>query len=182
MNFVTVNLENDHTHILILTDIMEKITQKPDANIAHLETIAEIINNFVDGFHHTKEEDLLFPKMVEKGFSFQKGTIAFMIHDHVLGQNFLKNISDNISLYKEGNKAVLADIYTNMQRFIELLRAHIEKENIVIFRMVDNTLSGEEQHNLIEKFKMVESNPIGGRYISDYIILIEQLAKTYNIL
>lgn len=175
----TSNLENDHVHILRLIDVMEQVTRGTEANVDHLETIVELIRNFADGLHHAKEESLLFPKMVEKGFSFQQGPIAVMMHDHVEGRNYVKGMSDNIQLYKTGNNSALSAIYKNMVGYIELLRAHIGKENNVLFKMADNALSTEEQQQLLQEFNKVEgSSRIS---INESVNQIESLAKAYNL-
>ena len=179
MNTATANLENDHIHILRLIDVMEQITKRQEADVAHLEMIVDLIRNFSDGLHHAKEEKLLFPKMVEKGYSFQQGPVAVMMHDHVQGRNFVKEIVDNISLYKTGNKDAVNGIYKNMQGYVDLLRAHITKENNILFRMADNVLSNEEQILLLEQFKKVESNPICGVVVADCIAQIYLLSKVY---
>lgn len=182
MKTATANLENDHVHILRLTDVMEAITRKDEANIEHLESIVDLIRNFADGLHHNKEENLLFPKMVEKGFSFQQGPISVMMHDHEQGRSFVKGMADNIKLYKTGNATALSAIYKNMQGYIELLRSHISKENNVLFRMADNALTAEEQQNLLADFERVERNPVCGGFVADCLEQIDALAKVYNIL
>lgn len=179
MNTATSNLENDHLHILRLTDVMEKMVLTEAINIPHLETIVELIKKFADGLHHTKEESLLFPKMVEKGFSFQQGPIAVMMNDHEEGRNFVKGISENISLYKSGNKSVKEDIFQNMHGYIELLRNHIEKENNILFRMADKVLNAEEQKLLSDEFQKLEVYPVTGEIALDYIKRIEKLAGEY---
>ncbi len=181
MGVATTNLENDHVHILKLIDVMENITQLPEANTEHLDTIVNLIRSFADGTHHTKEETLLFPKMVEKGFSFQQGPIAVMMSDHVEGRIFVKGLADNILLYKSGNKNALPSIYKNMKGYIDLLRAHIGKENNVLFRMADQALSAEEQQSLLNEFKKVELNPVFGGVVADCISSIENLTKVYKI-
>jgi hemerythrin-like domain-containing protein len=181
MNTATANLENDHIHILKLIDVMEKITQQSEANPEHLNTIVNLIRSFADGTHHAKEENLLFPKMVEKGFSFQQGPVAVMMNDHVEGRNYVKGIADNIPLLKAGNKDALAAIYQNMHGYIDLLRAHIGKENNVLFRMADQAFSAEEQQTLLNEFKKIESHPVCGGGIADCISSIESLAKAYKV-
>jgi Uncharacterized conserved protein len=181
MTTATANLENDHVHILRLTDVMEHITQSNEVNVEHLEIIVELIRNFADGLHHNKEENLLFPKMVEKGFSFQQGPIAVMMHDHVQGRNYVKGMTEHIALYKAGHSGALAAIYENMTGYVNLLRAHIGKENNVLFRMADNALSDDEQQNLLHEFKKVESNPVCGGYVSDCIRQIDNLASAYKM-
>ena len=61
MNTATKDLENDHIHILRLTDVMEKMTKTDAPDISDLESIVYLIRNYADGFHHAKEENILFP-------------------------------------------------------------------------------------------------------------------------
>lgn len=177
----TTNLENDHVHILRLIDVMEKITHEKEPNIGHLENIVDLIRNFADGLHHHKEEKLLFPKMVEKGFSFEQGPIAVMMHDHVQGRNFVKKMADNIALYKTGNHQAIPEIYKNMLGYAELLRGHIGKENNVLFRMADNALSKDEQQELLAEFEILQQNPVCGGQAVDCLTQIDNLSKAYNI-
>jgi hemerythrin-like domain-containing protein len=133
MNTATANLENDHVHILQLINVMERITQLKQVEVSHLESIVSLIRNYADGLHHAKEEKLLFPKMVEKGYSFEQGPIAVMLHDHEEGRNFVRGMAEHIALYKEGNISALDGVFSNMKGYIDLLRAHIAKENNVLF-------------------------------------------------
>ncbi|MCU0363110.1 MAG: hemerythrin domain-containing protein [Bacteroidales bacterium] len=175
----TTNLEDDHVHILRLIDVMEQVTMKPGANTDHLETIVGLIKNFADGLHHNKEEILLFPKMVEKGFSFHQGPVAVMMNDHVQGRAFVKGMADNIALLKDGNRAALSAIYENMKGYIELLRAHIAKENNVLFRMADNVLSDSEQQSLLEEFVKINDSPVCGKHLENCIDQINFLDSIY---
>jgi hemerythrin-like domain-containing protein len=177
----TTNLENDHLNILCLIDVMERITHEEIPDIGHLENILELIRNFADGLHHHKEEKLLFPKMVEKGFSFEQGPIAVMMQDHVQGRNYVKNIANNIALYKNGDGSAIAEIYKNMLGYAELLRGHIGKENNVLFRMADNVLSEEEQQQLLAEFEILEQNRKCGDESEDCIKQIENLLEAYNL-
>jgi hemerythrin-like domain-containing protein len=181
MNTATANLENDHVYILRLIDVMEEITTLPEVNVDHIETIIDIIRNFADGVHHAKEEKLLFPKMVEKGFSFDQGPVAVMMSDHVSGRKYVKGISDNLILYKSGDAAVLNDLYKNMRGYIDLLRSHISKENNVLFRMADKAFSNEEQQFLSNEFKKVETNADNEDVNKKYITRINELAKVYAV-
>jgi hemerythrin-like domain-containing protein len=63
MNTATKNLEDDHIHVLKLTDVMEAITRSEKTDIEHMESIIDIIRNFADGLHHAKEENLFFPML-----------------------------------------------------------------------------------------------------------------------
>lgn len=141
MATATQNLENDHLQILRLIEVVERITQSDSPNVEHMEMIVKVIREFADGLHHAKEEQLLFPLMVQKGFSNETGPVAVMLHDHLEGRNFVKGMAEKISLYKQGETSALKAIYSNMLGYADLLRNHIGKENKVLFRMADNAFT-----------------------------------------
>lgn len=174
MNSATKNLEDDHVFILQLIDTMEIMTTSFDPVVADLEEVVELIKNFADGLHHAKEESLLFPRMVEHGFSIQQGPVAMMLHEHSLGRNYVKEMAENIALFKKGDLSALAMIYHSMLGYGELLRNHIAKENNVLFRMADQALPNEEQESLYKQFQGIE-----GYQKNDFIARIKKLNQTY---
>lgn len=177
MNSATENLENDHIYILRLTDVMEQIAQSDEPDILHIEKVVEIIRNFADGLHHTKEEEHLFPFLGEKGFSATQGPVAVMLHEHEQGRNFVRGIVENISLYRNGDRNAAGEIYLNMRGYAGLLRSHISKENNILFRMADRVLSEADHTALTEQFAAAEAR--NGRGSADYIRQIEELASIY---
>jgi hemerythrin-like domain-containing protein len=181
MNTATKNLEDDHVHILKLIDVMNRIIGSDRPDVGHLESIVEIIRNFADGLHHAKEENQYFPFLVKRGFSLTQGPVAVMLNEHERGREYVKEISDNIPLYKNGNMAALGNIYRNMASYAELLRNHISKENNILFRMADNALSEADQQELLRLFAKAESNYSSGLSSSAYIERIEKLASAYGI-
>jgi len=179
MNTATQNLENDHVYILRLIDVMEKMVITISTDISHLETVISLIKNYADGYHHAKEENLFFPLLVKKGFSNVQGPIPVMLHDHAEGRNFVKGMATEIEAYKAGNLSALPHIYENMQGYIDLLRAHIGKENNVLFRMADRTLSAEEQQGLLTEFASMEKTGYENEQIHLFITAIESLEAFY---
>jgi hemerythrin-like domain-containing protein len=179
MNTATKNLENDHVNILRLIDVMEKMANTSSSSITDLETVVNLIKSYADGFHHAKEENLLFPLMVNKGFSLEQGPVAVMLHEHTQGRNYVKGMTDGIASFKEGNKPELAKIYENFQGYIVLLRSHISKENNVLFRMADKAFTEIEQQELLKNFAKVEQSNFCGGVLKDCIGAIDQLETNY---
>lgn len=181
MTTATQNLENDHVQILRLIEVMERIAGSTEPNVEHLETIVKVIREFADGLHHAKEEQLLFPLMVQKGFSNESGPVAMMLHEHELGRNFIKEMAENISLYKQGERIALSAIYSNMLGYADLLKNHIGKENNVLFRMADNAFTPSEQESLLLDFAKVEHSKPNGLKAADYLTIIGDLSGIYSI-
>jgi hemerythrin-like domain-containing protein len=181
MKTATKNLIDDHVHIILLLDVMEHITRSGKPDIDNIEKIVDIIRNFADGLHHAKEENLFFPFLGTRGFSVTQGPVAVMLHEHVLGRNYVKSIAENIALYKSGNEAALTEIFINMNGYAELLRAHISKENNILFRMADNALSESDHINLLESFDEAEKGHAASGVIKDYPSQITELAIFYKV-
>ncbi len=180
MNSATKDLENDHVHILRLTDVMEKITKTNSPDIADLETVVYLIRNYADGFHHAKEERILFPFLSEKGFSQQQGPVAVMLAEHIQGRNYTKGMADGIALSKQGDASGLALVLLNMNGYVNLLRNHIAKENNILFRMADKVLTDENHAGLLKKYSDVIPLTQKGGGLTEYLNTIEQLDKKYH--
>jgi len=179
MTTATKNLENDHEYILRLIEIMEEMTQTENPTTSHLEMVVQVIREFADGQHHAKEEQLLFPLMVEKGFSLENGPLLVMLRDHEQGRLFVKGMMNHISLFKTGDKTALKDVYADMLAYAKLLKDHIAKENNVLFRMADQVFTPVEQETLLEKFKLIEQGKNQEKSKREYAAMIGQLAVLY---
>jgi hemerythrin-like domain-containing protein len=181
MRTSTQNLENDHIYVLKLIDVMRALTTSRSTDVSHIESIIDIIRNFADGLHHSKEEELFFPALEKKGFSTVQGPVAVMLREHVEGRNFVKRMTENLNQYRNGNKEALKVVYQNMNGYADLLVNHISKENNILFRMADKVLSDVEQKILLESFESVEQNRKRGMQVSDYIERINALALLYQV-
>lgn len=179
MHTATQNLENDHVHILRLTYIMEAMAEKGSTNADHFDEVVSLIRNFADGFHHAKEEDLLFPLMGEKGFSPEQGPVAVMLNEHIQGRNYVRGMVEAIARLRKGDNCSLDEIYANIQGYAVLLQNHISKENNILFRMADQVLSPAEQETLLEQFADVESKTKPDFNTENSIAKIDLLASEY---
>jgi hemerythrin-like domain-containing protein len=181
MKTATKNLEDDHVHILKLTEVMKAITGQEKPEISDVSSIIDIIRNFADGLHHSKEENLLFPAMEEKGFSSQQGPVAVMLLEHEKGRSFVKGMIENLESFKLGDASAVKALYRNMTGYAELLDNHITKENNILFRMADMKFSGTEQENLLKKFEELDQSRSDGTSAEEYISRINNLALVYNL-
>ena len=180
METATKNLEHDHEHILQLIDVMFVMAGKSAPDADNIETVISLIRNFADGFHHAKEENILFPAMIKKGFSKENGPIAVMLNDHDQGRNFVKGMVNGLQLFKGGDEKALKEVYENMTDYGNLLQSHISKENNVLFKMADKALSQKEQEQLLQEFSEIEKNSPYATNISKYIEEINSLKVFYT--
>ena len=179
----TQQLKDEHEGIRIMLSIMEKISNDlekgKDMNIEHYAKIIEFIKGFADKCHHGKEEDILFPAMVNQGIPKEGGPIAVMLNDHQLGRGHIKSLSSAFEEFKDGNKLAINNIISSSMNYVELLRNHIEKENNVLFMLADKTLNETEQSKIFDAFEKLEVEKIGIGKHEEYHHLLKELKSIY---
>ncbi len=159
MKKATEDLVNEHNTILQVLTIMEKVVTVDKRDTAlKLEFGRELVfflKTFADQCHHGKEEGYLFPELINAGVQNQGGPIGVMLHEHVLGREYITSMSSAL----DENNYVEFVSYT--EKYISLLRNHINKENNVLFPMADRLLDESRQNDLFEKFEEHEEYVIG---------------------
>jgi hemerythrin-like domain-containing protein len=119
-------------------------------------------------------ETLLFKRMTERGFPVQSGPIAVMLSEHEAGRAFIRGIADGAA--KLGtDPAAARQIVENARGYIDLLRAHIDKENNVLFPMADRALGPEDQAYLAKEFERFEVAETGAGVHEAMIQLLGEL-------
>ncbi len=55
---------------------------------------ARFLRGFADGCHHGKEEDILFQRLIERGFPREAGPLAVMYHEHEVGRSHVRALME----------------------------------------------------------------------------------------
>ena len=147
--------------------------ERPDTG--KLARAVDFIRNFADRCHHAKEEGLLFKRLREKGMPGEGGPIAVMLHEHELGRAHVAAVSGALDGAGRGEPGALAALREHLAGYIALLRAHIEKEDHILYPMADRLLGPADQEVLLADFERVEREEIGAGVHETYHRLAEEL-------
>src|SRR5512139_3025692 len=124
-------LRHEHDAILIALRILDRIAEHAGkGTLPHPDAAGFIgfLKEFADKCHHGKEEGLLFPALVNAGMSEKQGPVAVMLSEHVEGRQHIQKMEAALAGSLDGQKFSDA-----ASAYIHLLRAHIDKENNVLF-------------------------------------------------
>ncbi len=162
MTYASEDLRNEHDGILFGLDILEKMAgsaQKPgETDIADAREMVRFLRLFADKCHHGKEEGLFFPALEKVGIPNQGSPIGQMLLEHTQGRQFIAAMGASA----EGGILETDSFMQAASGYIRLMRAHIEKENTILFPMGDRMLPPDEQAKLLSQFEAFEENVIGG--------------------
>ena len=153
----TTALRNEHDHILAMIACLRSACVaaeeggKYDAET--FSTGVDFIRNYADAWHHAKEEDLLFPALEEAGMPREGGPIAVMLHEHVLGRTYVRQMADNLDAAAGGNDEARHVVLRFAKAYANLLTQHIQKENNILFNMADQILMPEVHAHLEKKYE-----------------------------
>ena len=187
----TQNLKNDHITIRRVKEIAQDCSNKLYANqyvpIEDIEIISVIIEEFVDHFHHGKEEKAYFPDTKDKN-GFAEDVRKFLI-EHELGRRIATMLRRELNELKRKMKETSPEInkhYTTtlepVARFLKsyavFIDDHTGKED-KFFDLVDerNVISDKENEMLLKHYEICKNQAGGKARMQEMIILIEYLEE-----
>jgi len=182
---LTKILTDEHRVIEVVLTCLEKITEEANSagslNAESADQAIDVIRTFADKCHHGKEENHLFVRLVEKGMPKEGGPVGQMLIEHEQGRWFVQSMADSIPEALKGNASALKTFTQNAQGYVQLLRAHIQKEDKVLFPLADKVLSEEDQKQLMRAFEVVESDHMGKGTHEKHLGIVASLARKYGV-
>lgn len=170
-------LSGEHRVILQVVTCLERMAsqalREQAVPTASARQALEVIRTFADRCHHGKEEDILFPALEAQVPGF--GPTAVMREEHVIGRGFVAGMDAAITA---GDAAGFA---RNATGYVELLRAHIGKEDDILFRLAQSMLTPEQDAAIVEAYRVVEHDDMGDGTHERLLAIADVLADTYGV-
>lgn len=173
-------LGHEHKVIMLVLDAAEKeansIQQSGKIHADVVTKILEVLRNFADKCHYGKEEKHLFITMQKRGMPADSGPIAVMLLEHAEGRKYIKTIADALPGAQAGDTKAVATLRDGLVGYVALLRAHITKENNILFPMADQMFTEDDQKDLIKAFEQIEREEMGAGVHEKYHRWAHELA------
>ncbi len=151
----TTRLRADHELILRALAVLERfgrcLERGEPVDRGALEWLSEFFTTFVDRCHHGKEEQHLFPALERHGLPRDGGPIGVMLFEHEEGRGLLRAMRQ-----QDDRKTAEA-----IRQYARLLRAHIDKENNILFALAEHVIPEQEHQVLIRAFDALEDVLVG---------------------
>ncbi len=154
-------LMNEHRLIENVLGSLETCALEVEGGLALERALARdyatFLRGFADAWHHGKEEDILFRRMVERGFSAESGPVAVMLHEHREGRALVGAIHGVGEGTGDVTPAERSSFLEGSRGFIPLLRQHIQKEDNILYPMSERVLSSAEFETMLADFAAFEA-------------------------
>jgi hemerythrin-like domain-containing protein len=128
--------------------------------VASREVIGEyaaFFAGFADACHHGKEEDILFQRMLERGFPREAGPLAVMYHEHEMGRAQVRALKEVAARPGKVAGADADALVAIAGSYVPLLRQHILKEDRILYPMAMQMLTAPEWDAMNTQFETFET-------------------------
>jgi len=173
---------SEHENVKRMVKVMRKysyaVLQGREIDYKDFYMIIDFIRNYTDGYHHAKEEDILFKRMGEEMPKLtNNGPITGMLIEHDMARLYVSSLEKALEDYKNGNDEARLDIIANTICYGDLLLRHIDKENNVIYRFAENMLSDKVKEEIDEKAEEVNKEAFKKKVQEKYLNMLDELEK-----
>ncbi|RPJ28010.1 MAG: hypothetical protein EHM25_10520 [Nitrosopumilales archaeon] len=179
LNKSTQNLRQDHVIARRIRDITQACSDKLYANVdiplEDIEIISVVIEEFVDKFHHGKEEQAYFPQTKYKN-GFGEDIRKFLI-EHELGRRIAKMLLKELKKWKKGgNNLKREPVARFLKSYAVFITDHTGKEDN-FFDLIEEkrSISDEEDEMLMRHYENCKNNVGGKERIEQMLKLVEYL-------
>ncbi|MCX5685506.1 MAG: hemerythrin domain-containing protein [Planctomycetota bacterium] len=173
-------LRHEHEVILMVLSAAERLAgrieegQAPDGD--KIAQVIEFSRHFIDRCHHAKEEKHLFPMLRERSPHAAEGPLAVMRHEHEEGRAVVREIAEALALAHGDGQPARMHLAERLVFYVDLLQAHIDKEDNILFPMAERVLRAEDQEALTDAFARIEAEELGAGVHEKYHQLAHELA------
>jgi hemerythrin-like domain-containing protein len=180
-------LKEEHNGVKISLRVLEqlcaKLTAPPEGqNAMYADDFARLIEFFkvfVDKCHHAKEEEVLFPALVEKGDSTATELIQVLLTEHAAGRKLVTKMAEALTKCKDGNKSAVITLCDAAGSYDLLLTDHIAKEDRNLYPIADVQISTGDQKEMVEVFEKIETERIGAGTHEKFHSMLGEFKQKY---
>lgn len=145
-------LLGEHRTILQVLDEVERESRRVENAAVLRESFWRDLLHFCDEFdgnlHHHKEEQLLFPALERAGLAHGSGPTAVLRDEHLRSHFWRTRIEQALVARDRARLSAAAGSY------LDLVRAHVLKENQILFPLARRLLSADEMESLHREFRL----------------------------
>lgn len=177
-------LSAEHRVIERVLECLLKMADQADDGTLDVRSAAaaiDFLRTLADGCHHGKEERHLFAALIAKGWPRDHGPVGMMFAEHEEGRALIRGMDAARAGAERGDPNAPAEFAAAARGYVDLLGAHIHKEERVLFPMADQALAAKEQAALLAAFETTESQEMGAGTHERMLGIARELSERFGV-
>jgi len=152
---ITQELKMEHQTILTINRQMQRLAFvsyqiSDDRYFNLLARYVSFIENFVDYYHHFKEEEILFEALNLPGMMEGRSAVPELIHEHDIARDALNMI--NISLKRLDRQLAKQGV----ESYAGIMAQHIAKEDEVLYPLAETLMNDQIKQQILRFYTDIE--------------------------
>jgi hemerythrin-like domain-containing protein len=161
-----------HRFIAEVADLKEGDTKD-------LKALIEFFEIYVDRCHHGKEEQVLFPALSRVRTAGIDSLINSLMEDHREAHTIMEQIESNAVTLHSCSEADRYEFRERVDRYVDLVRKHIRKENSELLPLIEERLSETERLQIAGQFHDVEKATLGSSGLEVFLASVRRLSSVF---
>jgi hemerythrin-like domain-containing protein len=134
----------------------------------------EFARDYVDRYHHGKEEMQAFVLLAQRQSGRLDGLIDTLRQQHERGRENIAAIAGQLAAYERGEDHATRTIADEIEAYTTMLAEHAYREDSVLFPMAKQVLTDEDDRALMTAFARLDER-FGPHFVEDHLELVRMM-------
>jgi hemerythrin-like domain-containing protein len=163
-----------------LQRFIAKVVDSELGETKDLEALIEFFEIYVDRYHHGKEEQVLFPALSRTRTAGIDSLINSLMEDHRKARTSMEQIESHAVTLHSCSEADRYKFTEKADRYVDLVRKHIRKENSELLPLIEERFSETERLQMAGQFDDVEKATLGSNGLEIFLVSVRRLSQKYT--
>ncbi len=163
-----------------LQRFIAKLVDLKEGETKDLKALIEFFEIYVDRYHHGKEEQVLFPTLYRTRTARIDSLINSLMEDHREARTSMEQIKSNVVSLHSCSEADLYEFRERADRYVDLVRKHVRKENSELLPLIEERLSETGRLQMAGQFHDVEKATLGSNGLEIFLVSVRRLSQKYT--
>ena len=141
----------------MLSSALEKLLRDDPVPQQFFENAVIFAREFVDEYHHYKEEHQMFVFLAQKSGGIFDAQIDALRQQHEHGRMHVTRIVESVPGYLDREQAAATEIVESLAAYIAMLRQHIHREDHAFYPIAQRVLTADDAEQLLFEFERADA-------------------------
>ncbi|HMK91826.1 MAG TPA: hemerythrin domain-containing protein [Thermoleophilia bacterium] len=154
-------LSREHALVMLVTKVAEQEVRymhdtgeyRPD----EVHQVVDFFEFFTEACHDPKEEHILFARLAERGLDPEVGILGQLYREHAEFTSRLHDIEHWLRRDRKEGPLDVAELADMLETYLHLMRAHVMREDELLFTLANGLLTPDDQEDLLRAFAAVDA-------------------------
>lgn len=164
-------LEDEHRQIIRVVTALNVFAQNMEEGWEVEEEVFDdliaFMRIFAEKWHHAKEEDALFPLLIQRGVPATGCPLAQLVQEHKKANSFVSDIVRSLEKDRKGDQDARVAVIEGLRNLSSYYVNHIWNEDNMLFPMANRILKDDDQQILLREFSLIDESR--GKPLHDHL-------------